>query len=613
MSTPLTPQQKPKRSFDSPLASYLLPESNSFTSNSLYSINDNDYKLPYTTINSGVDLSEELANQIEYNNNLLKELQSSERKSQDLNRELSSKDQELRQVRQENASLLGECDKLQEELYKQQLQIERLQNENSTMREQLDFISKSYNDLQDENKELMDKLEMSSQQLSDRNREVNELHADNIMLKDNYSKLEDEYQQACIKLDEAVNKMIAEKNQLIDIQKVGESEKNDLRQEIERLYTEIDNLKREIELHDKDRQRILLEKEDVEKRNYNLESQIQSQEFKTNDKIRQIQIEYDQLMKDSKMLAQEYSSLKSTHYKYLGDVQVELRELHTVALNTREKYTILAQEIRNASSISNTILSFENGQSEILLNELRNIVEDRNKFSSELQQVTDRLQSTEVALEEERTKAIMFEEKASKHEQQFQEVLQKFRNTERELNVKYSQQVERYNYEVENNKIQSKRMEEEIANLKKGQQSILKIKTEAEERERKAVKENRVLIESIRKLQRQLEETKKYLTIVQNDRTNINNEKESLRKELHEIISSQRMSSFVSKSMNPLSFPSSSFTTSTEDILLPNNYSYLLTSNTKFQDSPSSGHYLSSNRYNNISSNQNTSVGEEEQ
>lgn len=71
------------------------------------------------TNDQALDLTEELSNQIEYNNALLQQMQEMEQKFQDKNRALMEKDHELRSLRQEFAKYKSQQDNAQQEFVHQ--------------------------------------------------------------------------------------------------------------------------------------------------------------------------------------------------------------------------------------------------------------------------------------------------------------------------------------------------------------------------------------------------------------------------------------------------------------------------------------------------------------
>ncbi|KAF0972391.1 hypothetical protein FDP41_009294 [Naegleria fowleri] len=525
------------QNFNSMIATPLKPSPNtSMMDLNILSTNNNSSK---------IDLSEELASQIEYNNALLKELQSMERRVQDLNRDLSQKDHDLRQVTQERFNIQKLLEKAQADLYNTKLHAERLEHENVMILDQIEKTKKSQQNVATENKELMDKLEISSQQLADRNEELKSYQNENRELRERLNKMELDVSELQYKFDETLHLLNEEKHQNLEVQKQHEQEKNDLFTEINRLTEDIEKLKYELNMSDKERDQILSNKEEIEKRVYDLEAFIESSTMQWSDKIKQSNEEYEHLMKEYKRLENDHSSLKTTHYQYLGDVRNELREICSSVLMAKDQNSKIIQEVVETQTFCKTLLTTENSTTEALINEIKSLLEMKSRCISELQNAADYSRGVELQLEEEKSKSIMFEERTSKYEQQLQEMQQKLKQTERDMTLKHAQQIERTNLEVESVKNNMRRLEEENSNLRKSQQSLQKIKSDMEENERKTLKENRVLTESIRKLQRQLEETKRYLSIVQADRNNVYNEKEDLRRELHDLLNSQRNSSNV--------------------------------------------------------------------
>ncbi|KAG2389147.1 hypothetical protein C9374_014547 [Naegleria lovaniensis] len=496
---------------------------------------------------SKVDLSEELTSQIEYNNSLLKELQSMERRVQDLNRDLSQKDHDLRQATQERFNVQKMLEKVQSDLYNTKLHADRLEHENVIMTDQIEKSKKTQQSIASENKDLLDKLEISSQQLADRNEELKSYQHENSDLHEKINKMELDLSELQYKLDEALHHLNEEKHQSLEFQKQHEQERNDLFNEINRLTEDIEKLKYELNMSDKERDQILFNKEETEKRVYELEAFIESSSLQWSDKLKQSHEEYDRLMKEHKKLESDYSALKTSHYQYLGDVRKELREICNSVVMTKDQSNKMIQEISETQTFCKTLLSTENSTTEALVNEIKSLLETKSRCIAELQNAADYSRSVELQLEEEKSKSIMFEERTSKFEQQVQEIQQKSKQTEREMAIKHAQQIERTNLEVESVRNNMRRLEEENSNLRKSQQSLQKMKSDMEENERKTLKENRVLTESIRKLQRQLEETKRYLSIVQADRNNVYNEKEDLRRELHDVLNTQRNSAIVDR------------------------------------------------------------------
>lgn len=139
-------------------------------------------------------------------------------------------------------------------------------------------------------------------------------------------------------------------------------------------------------------------------------------------------------------------------------------------------------------------------------------------------------ESLEVALEEERTKELMLTERASKMEQQ----LSRFDAIDKQRGL----EMEQTKSECAQAKAEIKSLTDELNEARNQNNNLKNGKRDAEERERQLQTQSRSLAESVKKMQRQLEETKVLMKIVQSERQTISKENEDLRSELNQHLSS---------------------------------------------------------------------------
>lgn len=108
-----------------------------------------------------VDLADEYSEQIEYNNQLLQQLQQAELKSQEKTRQLAERDQEFRNMRLEMQYLKQESEQLKEENYRMKLAGQQMEGELEHCQHQMEGIQMAKKHLQQEREQIQEKFETS--------------------------------------------------------------------------------------------------------------------------------------------------------------------------------------------------------------------------------------------------------------------------------------------------------------------------------------------------------------------------------------------------------------------------------------------------------------------
>lgn len=112
-------------------------------------------------VSEEVAFSDEYSEQIEYNNQLLQQLQQAELKNQERTRQLTERDQEVRNLRHEIQLLKQEVDHIKEESYREKLTAQQTENELEHYQQQMEELQRDKRHYQQEQDQLLAKLENS--------------------------------------------------------------------------------------------------------------------------------------------------------------------------------------------------------------------------------------------------------------------------------------------------------------------------------------------------------------------------------------------------------------------------------------------------------------------
>lgn len=223
-------------------------------------------------------------------------------------------------------------------------------------------------------------------------------------------------------------------------------------------------------------------------------------------------------------------------YQLLSTVQHELKQMEKETLDMNERYSNTINDMQSNMSTVHAIMEFEESNADNQFHELKHALEEVDRVRDEGNMCTDRLERMEIELEEIRAKEIMLSEKSSKLEQQLYQ-------TQQELKGKEEQ------FLLEKNVIRGDvlRNQEEANNLRQQVQTLRTSKRDSEEKEKQLTNQVRVLTDSVKKLQKQLEETKNLMKMVQQERSNLAKESDTLRTELHQALQTPTVKSTIAE------------------------------------------------------------------
>jgi chromosome segregation ATPase len=496
----------------------------------------------------GMDLTEELSSQIEYNNTLLIQLQDSERKNQDLSRQLNSKDQDLRLARHELATLRGDIEQLREENYQHQEYSESTADEVDRLRDLLEREEIEKRKVHELNLTLEEQLEMNSQLLNDRNIEINELHNDTLELRKGMAELEERNDALKRQADALDEKLRHEQNRLADAHEQAQWSRTKLQDENDTIMKQIQQQRESLRQVQVEKNQLGADRDRIHSELLEANSRIQSLESRSTEQVRSAHSQIESTKEDMRRLTSENADLRRKHYQFLGLVQKELREWNAVVVDLRERYGSLQSEMRTI--VQTMAHSLHNqDQTDTILRELKTLIQERNRAREELQRATDFHQSLEVQVEEERAKTIMLEEKASKLDSQNHELHRRADLAERRGNETHHAEMQRLDVELTQTRLEMERSQSEVKTCRQ----LIHVN---EERERKLQLQNRTLADSVKKMQVQLAETKNLMSILQNDRKDMDVVNNTLRSELHERLANTSLNASLLTDGNVLSRPS---------------------------------------------------------
>lgn len=360
-------------------------------------------------------------------------------------------------------------------------------------------------------------------------RELNSMKSEN-------AKLEDTLKDKTKELDITSKRFIEEKNRSSELRTQLNWNQKKTMEDHAALQSMLNECKDKLHKTQAENAQMETDKESLEKTIFELQTRLQNKDLSSAAEMRELESENLESKQRIERLLSEKSERSRRFYQYLSHIQQEIQQWANIADGLREQYTSLATDVHNTYIATQNLQNFENVQAETVYTEFKSMIEQANSFISSCNKAEDRAQDLEVALEEEKSRSIMLEERASRFEQQAKEVQRRAENSEKRTEERFGIELERVRNELAQAKSENIKAAEE---LKISQQRIhvLQIsKKEGEEREVTLQSQVRSLTESIKRLQKQLAQTKNLLKMVQDERSSINDESESLRRELHSVL-----------------------------------------------------------------------------
>lgn len=480
------------------------------------------------------DLAQELSSQISFNNNLLQQLHDMEQTQQVLQHKLSLKDQELREVKIENENLKIDYEDLKDEIFQLEIKLEderhAIQQSNDIIINEKDFRQR----LERERDEYRAKYDALYEDFED-------LKLLNERLKDEglgtFDRVQ-QYEREIIELEKQITTLKQKSTRDLaraeELQSHNEWMKNQNLKDIEQWRQKYDNLKTS---YDKLQNQYKGELEKKEDSIYNLETTVQKLEAKIQNLQRDSNSEVTQL----KTQLQKESVYFDQYYTSLSDLKHEIYQWSTIAQGLQEKLN--QAEHKNQSNINSLqlILQKDNVHLNTLYQEVMEVVQQKDNLAQANLELEQTLQQMELALEEERSKSIMLEEKVSKLAAKERELQRNFDQLERKTREQHHIELDKMEHELRSTKDRLLELQRDHKELQQQIHTLSLQNQTLGDRERKTLEKLKLTTDSMKQLQSQLEKTKDLLKTTQDERIRLTKECESLTYELHQSI--QRKSS----------------------------------------------------------------------
>lgn len=355
-------------------------------------------------------------------------------------------------------------------------------------------------------------------------------------MKIEFEKLEDAYKDMAKELELTTKRYLEEKNSASELRSQLKWHQQKAMEDSGNLQMMMNDCKDKLHKVQAENTQMEQDKGRLEKMIYDLETQLQDKELSSSEEIRELENESDELREELERQRSETAERSRQFYQYMNTVQQEVKQWSNVADGLREQYASLAVDIHDTHTAVQNLQNFEDLQMETVYNEIKSVIDHANSFIVNNEKMMDFSQDLEVALEEERSRSIMLEERSSRLEQQVKEIQRRAESSERRTEERFNIEIERIRSELAHSKSENIKLAEALKSSQQKEVAAQMGKRDSEEREKVLHGQVRSLTETIKRLQKQLEQTKNLLKMVQDERESINDESENLRQELHSVL-----------------------------------------------------------------------------